>query len=54
MAAPLLHTKLYVPRTRPKQVPRPRLGERLNVGLDRKLTLGIRLPTSPTNHPFGG
>jgi LuxR family maltose regulon positive regulatory protein len=39
MATPLLRTKLYVPPLRPKLVPRPRLIERLNAGLHRKLTL---------------
>ncbi|HKP52896.1 MAG TPA: AAA family ATPase, partial [Chloroflexia bacterium] len=32
-------TKLYIPPPRPKVVPRPRLIERLNEGLHRKLTL---------------
>jgi LuxR family transcriptional regulator, maltose regulon positive regulatory protein len=35
----LLTTKLYVPRTHPNLVPRPRLGERLKEGMSRKLTL---------------
>jgi LuxR family maltose regulon positive regulatory protein len=35
----LLTTKLYIPPTRPDLVSRPRLIERLNVGLHRKLTL---------------
>jgi LuxR family maltose regulon positive regulatory protein len=39
MATPLLTTKLYIPPTRPELVPRPRLIERLNAGLHRKLTL---------------
>jgi len=39
MAAPLLTTKLYIPPVRPECVSRPRLIERLNAGLDRKLTL---------------
>jgi LuxR family maltose regulon positive regulatory protein len=39
METPLLQTKLYIPPTRPELVPRPRLIERLNVGLNRKLTL---------------
>ena len=39
MAAPLLTTKLYIPRVRSKLVPRPRLIERLDAGLHRKLTL---------------
>ena len=36
---PLLHSKLYVPPVRPELVSRPRLIERLNAGLRRKLTL---------------
>jgi len=39
MAAPLLTTKLYIPPVRPGLVSRPRLIERLNAGLHRKLTL---------------
>jgi LuxR family maltose regulon positive regulatory protein len=39
MSAPILATKLYIPPPRPKAVPRPRLIERLNEGLIRKLTL---------------
>jgi LuxR family maltose regulon positive regulatory protein len=39
MATPLLQTKLYIPPPRPELVPRPRLIERLNAGLHRKLTL---------------
>jgi len=35
----LLTTKLYIPPTRPKLVPRPGLIERLNDGLTRKLVL---------------
>jgi len=35
----LLKTKLYIPRPRSKRVPRPRLIDRLNEGLDKKLTL---------------
>lgn len=35
----LLRTKLFVPGTRTNLVPRPRLVERLNTGLDKKLTL---------------
>jgi LuxR family maltose regulon positive regulatory protein len=34
-----LSTKLYIPRTRPNLIPRPRLVQRLNEGLKRKLTL---------------
>ncbi len=36
---PILTTKLYIPPPRPKVVLRPRLIERLNEGLHRKLTL---------------
>jgi LuxR family maltose regulon positive regulatory protein len=36
---PLLQTKLHIPPIRPEFVPRPRLIERLNAGLHRKLTL---------------
>ncbi len=36
---PLLTTKLYIPPARPGLVPRPRLTQRLNQGLDRKLIL---------------
>jgi len=39
MATPLLKTKLYIPSVRPELVSRPRLIERLNAGLHRKLTL---------------
>ncbi len=39
MAAPLLKTKLHIPLARPGLVPRARLIERLNAGLDRKLTV---------------
>jgi LuxR family maltose regulon positive regulatory protein len=39
MATSILATKLYIPPPRPKVVPRPRLIERLNEGLHRKLTL---------------
>jgi LuxR family maltose regulon positive regulatory protein len=39
MATPLLKTKLYIPPIRPELVSRPRLIERLNEGLLRKLTL---------------
>ncbi len=37
--APLLETKLYVPRSRRGLVPRPRLSERLNRGIASKLML---------------
>jgi LuxR family maltose regulon positive regulatory protein len=37
--AELLSTKFFIPRPRNNLVPRPRLIERLNAGLDRKLTL---------------
>jgi LuxR family maltose regulon positive regulatory protein len=36
---PLLLTKLHIPPVRPELVSRPRLLERLEAGLDRKLTL---------------
>jgi LuxR family maltose regulon positive regulatory protein len=39
MTGSLLATKLYAPPLRPSLVPRPRLVERLNAGLDRKLVL---------------
>ncbi len=39
MATSVLVTKLFIPRTRAELVPRPSLIERLNDGLDRKLTL---------------
>src|SRR5919112_187393 len=39
MSAPILATKLYIPPPRPKAVLRPRLIERLDEGLHRKLIL---------------
>src|SRR3954452_10710969 len=39
MSTPILATKLYIPPPRPKVVLRPRLIERLNESLHRKLTL---------------
>ena len=39
MASPILVTKLFVPPTRAELVHRPGLIERMNDGLDRKLTL---------------
>ena len=39
MSTPLLTTKLYMPARQPNAVPRARLIERLNEGLQRKLTL---------------
>src|SRR5437588_4409857 len=39
MPTPILATKLYIPRLRPNVVSRPHLLERLNEGLQRKLTL---------------
>ncbi|MBC8160039.1 MAG: AAA family ATPase, partial [Roseiflexaceae bacterium] len=39
MFPPLVITKLYIPRSRPNSVPRPRLLERLDEGLQRRLTL---------------
>ena len=38
-ASPLLETKLYIPKWRPGLVSRPRLIERLDQGIERKLTL---------------
>ncbi len=40
----LLQTKLYIPPIRPELVSRPRLIERLNAGLDRKLTSSLLRP----------
>ncbi len=40
MSIPILATKLYIPPPRPKAVLRPRLIERLNVGLDQNQQLG--------------
>ena len=45
MPTPLLTTKLCIPPPRPNLVPRPRLIERLDAGLHRKLTL-VSAPTS--------
>jgi LuxR family maltose regulon positive regulatory protein len=39
MVTPILVTKLFTPPSRPELVPRPRLIEQLNAGLDHKLTL---------------
>lgn len=39
MSAPILATKLYMPALRAEVVSRPRLIERLDAGLDGKLTL---------------
>ena len=39
MSAPILATKLYAPPPRPRVVLRPRLIERLDEGLHRRLTL---------------
>jgi LuxR family maltose regulon positive regulatory protein len=39
MATPFLKTKLYIPPVRSELVSRPRLIERLNTGLNRKLIL---------------
>src|SRR5262245_37860168 len=39
MSTPPLATKLYIPPPRPNVVVRPRLSERLNEGLHRKMTL---------------
>jgi LuxR family maltose regulon positive regulatory protein len=45
MSTPILATKLYIPPPRPKVVPRPRLIERLNEGLQR--TPGLILISAP-------
>jgi LuxR family maltose regulon positive regulatory protein len=39
MSTPIISTKLYIPPPRPNAVLRPRLFERLNEGLSRRLTL---------------
>ena len=39
MVIPLLKTKLHIPKTRPDLIPRPRLIEQLNAGMDSKLIL---------------
>jgi len=39
MTTPLLTTKLFIPPVHPELAPRPRLTERLNAGVYRKLTL---------------
>ena len=39
MAIPILKTKFYIPPVRSQLVERPRLIEKINAGLDRKLTL---------------
>ena len=39
MPTPILATKLYAPPPRPKAILRPRLTERLDEGLLRRLTL---------------
>jgi LuxR family maltose regulon positive regulatory protein len=39
VSVPILATKLYIPSPPPKMVPRPRLIERLNGGLQQRLTL---------------
>src|SRR4051812_30812631 len=39
MSTPILATKLFIPQLSRKVVPRPRLVERLNEGVHRKLTL---------------
>ena len=49
MNAPLLQTKLYIPPVRPELVPRPRLIERLDEGLD----LGHRLMLVSAPAGFG-
>ena len=60
MATPLLTTKLYIPPVRPdpstglrtRLVPRPRLIERLNAGLHRKLTPMRYIGISPAPAGF--
>ena len=59
MSTPILATKLYIPLPRPKIVLRPRLIERLNEGLQRKLTLisapaGFGKPTLVSEWVAGG
>ena len=44
----LLNTKLFIPRSRTNLVSRPHLVERLNAGLDKKLTL-IAAPAGYTD-----
>ena len=39
MSTALLTTRLHIPPLRSERVPRPRLIDQLNVGLQRKLTL---------------
>ena len=39
MATTLLTTKLYIPQVLPAFVPRPRITERLSIGMAGKLTL---------------
>src|SRR5579859_6770042 len=41
MSTPILATKLYIPPPRPRAVPRPRLIERLNEGLNRAPSVTI-------------
>jgi LuxR family maltose regulon positive regulatory protein len=62
MPTPLLTTKLYIPSIRSELVSRPRLIERLNEGMTRKLTLvsaqagygktAIKDPSSPVKSAF--
>ena len=44
MSEKILRTKLFKPTVRPLLVPRPRLIDKLNVGLDGKLTLVFAPP----------
>ena len=44
---PLLSTKLYIPRSRPKLVTRPRLIQQLNEGLHASHTAGVTLISAP-------
>jgi LuxR family maltose regulon positive regulatory protein len=59
MSTPLLSTKLHIPPVRPELVSRPCLIERLNAGLNRKLTLvsapaGLGKTTLPSETQSSG
>ena len=51
MSTPILATKLYMPAPRSRVVPRPRLIERLDAGLDGKLTLDLGRGRLRQDHP---
>ncbi len=53
MITPILTTKLYIPPARPELVPRPRLIERLNEGLDQNLGFGRKLTLISAPAGFG-